>query len=90
MELSYKFSQPILYLLSVDLQLILVIIYAKVVAEKNSRVIKTFHFYLLNLLKTQNKTSTNGAKPIYVDTIKSLKTSSITGLCRARKLVKST
>jgi len=43
MELSYKFSQSILYLLPVDLQGILVVIYTKVVTEKDSWVVKTFH-----------------------------------------------
>ena len=54
MELSYKFSQPILYLLPVDLQVILVIIYTKVVTEKNSRVIKTFHLRLLKIYRINN------------------------------------
>jgi len=50
MELPYKFSQTIFYLLSVNLQVILVIIYTKVIAEKNSWVIKTFHLRLLKPL----------------------------------------
>ena len=74
MELSYKFSQSILYLLSIDLLAILIIVYTKVIAEKNARIIKTLHLTLFkDHSNHKNNTSTNGAKPIYVGTIKSLK-----------------
>jgi len=49
-KLPYKFPQPVLYLLSIDLRVILVIIYTEVIAEKDSRVVETFHVRLFKAL----------------------------------------
>lgn len=62
MKLPYKFPQPVLYLLSIDLRVILVIIYTEVIAEKDSRIIETFHVRLFKSPFTVNTETFNGAK----------------------------